>query len=270
MTMTEISADGTAQQGGDPNGTDAQPTGTPGQTFTVKVNGTDQTVTLEEMQAGYMRQADYTRKTTDVANQRKELEKAVVLSEALEKDPRRTLETIAAHYGVNAPVAAPQRAAVDYGDDNLGEPENVDPNMQALQAEVDRLNSQLSSVATTQQMGKIDQELAALESQYGTIDRETLLRHASVNNLPIATAYRDLHFEEAQSALTAQKERQAAEQAVVEQKRQQAGVVSSGVGAAAGSVGEPSGGGEMSLMDALKSTMSELGVERLDDPLLWG
>lgn len=42
--------------------------------FTVKINGEEQDVTLDELAAGYSRQSDYTKKTTEVASQRKEVE----------------------------------------------------------------------------------------------------------------------------------------------------------------------------------------------------
>ena len=45
--------------------------------FTVKIDGTDTEVTLDELQAGYSRQADYTRKTQELANERKTLEEAL-------------------------------------------------------------------------------------------------------------------------------------------------------------------------------------------------
>ena len=38
---------------------------------TVKINGEEQDVTLDELTAGYSRQSDYTRKTTELANQKK-------------------------------------------------------------------------------------------------------------------------------------------------------------------------------------------------------
>lgn len=44
------------------------------QTFTVKVDGVDRQVTLEELQRGYMMQADYTKKTQALANERRALE----------------------------------------------------------------------------------------------------------------------------------------------------------------------------------------------------
>ena len=42
--------------------------------FTVKINGEDKDVTLDELAAGYSRQSDYTKKTTDLAGQRKYFE----------------------------------------------------------------------------------------------------------------------------------------------------------------------------------------------------
>lgn len=44
--------------------------------YTVKVDGKEEQVKLDELLAGYSRTADYTRKTQEVANQRKELEQA--------------------------------------------------------------------------------------------------------------------------------------------------------------------------------------------------
>jgi hypothetical protein len=44
------------------------------QTFTVKIDGEEQTVTLDELTRGYSRQADYTRKTMALAEERKALD----------------------------------------------------------------------------------------------------------------------------------------------------------------------------------------------------
>ena len=44
------------------------------QTFTVKVDGKDVSVTLEELQKGYSRTQDYTRKTQQIAEVRKQVE----------------------------------------------------------------------------------------------------------------------------------------------------------------------------------------------------
>ena len=42
--------------------------------YTVKNNGVEEDVSLDELVAGYSRQSDYTKKTTDLANQRKDFE----------------------------------------------------------------------------------------------------------------------------------------------------------------------------------------------------
>ena len=39
-------------------------------TYAVKIGGEEQQVTLEELQNGYQRQADYTRKTQEIATER--------------------------------------------------------------------------------------------------------------------------------------------------------------------------------------------------------
>ena len=42
--------------------------------YAVTVNGEEQQVTLDELMSGYSRQSDYTRKTQDVAKERKQME----------------------------------------------------------------------------------------------------------------------------------------------------------------------------------------------------
>ena len=53
--------------------------------ITVEIDGKE--VTIEELKNGYLRQADYTRKTQQLANQRREFEDAVKLYEHLKSNP---------------------------------------------------------------------------------------------------------------------------------------------------------------------------------------
>lgn len=53
--------------------------------ITVEIDGKE--VTIEELKNGYLRQADYTRKTQQLANQRKEFEDAIKLYEHLKNNP---------------------------------------------------------------------------------------------------------------------------------------------------------------------------------------
>jgi len=55
-------------------------------TYTVKVDGSESEVTLSELQQGYQRQADYTRKTQELASERQRLEQAEAIVSALEAD----------------------------------------------------------------------------------------------------------------------------------------------------------------------------------------
>ena len=59
-----------------------EPTETSG--YTVKVDGDEHQVSLEELQDGYQRQADYTRKTQELAAERQRLQQAETIVSALE------------------------------------------------------------------------------------------------------------------------------------------------------------------------------------------
>lgn len=69
--------------------------------YTVKIDGEEQQVTLEELQNGYQRQADYTRKTQEIAVERERLQQAEAIVSALENDPSGTLQTLARSFNVD-------------------------------------------------------------------------------------------------------------------------------------------------------------------------
>ncbi len=53
----------------------------------IKVDGVGE-VTLEELKNGYLRQSDYTKKTQEVSNQRKETQDAIALFEQIKQNPQ--------------------------------------------------------------------------------------------------------------------------------------------------------------------------------------
>lgn len=69
----EMDADGESEGEVEPEESDEEPD--PAPTYRVKVDGQEVEVPLDELLKGYSRTADYTRKTTEVATQRKELER---------------------------------------------------------------------------------------------------------------------------------------------------------------------------------------------------
>jgi hypothetical protein len=255
---------------------EASDSGTPDQTLiTVKVNGEDQQVTLDELRGGYMRQADYTVKTQDLANARKQLEQAQIMADALDRNPQQAIETIASHYGVQV-GANPQRTAqpVDATDqfDEYGDPiaaPTPDPQVAALHEEIRALKEQVSGVSVNQQATLLEKDLERLEATYGDVDRTAVLRHMQVNNLPTPElAYRDLHWENAQQALAATREREAAEARILEEKRAQQGLVSVGAGVASGGLESPpkvfgGNGLQNALREAFQDTKAELGIDSL-------
>ena len=59
----------------------------PGESYAVKIGGEEHQVSLTELQNGYQRQADYTRKTQEIAEERQRLQQAEAIASALETDP---------------------------------------------------------------------------------------------------------------------------------------------------------------------------------------
>jgi DNA repair exonuclease SbcCD ATPase subunit len=70
---------------------------TPEPRYRVKVDGEEVEVTLDELQRGYSRQADYTRKTQEIAQQRKSLEQELEQARAERTQYAQTLETLRSH-----------------------------------------------------------------------------------------------------------------------------------------------------------------------------
>ena len=64
----------------------------------VKLDGEELQVPLSEALAGYQRQADYTRKTQELAEQRNQMQYAATIQTALERDPEATIDLLARHY----------------------------------------------------------------------------------------------------------------------------------------------------------------------------
>ncbi len=64
---------------------ETQPTVEETKPITVEIDGKE--VTIEELKNGYLRQSDYTRKTQELSNQRKEVEDAIKLYEHLKNNP---------------------------------------------------------------------------------------------------------------------------------------------------------------------------------------
>lgn len=145
------------------------------QTFTVKVNGEDVPVTLDEALNGYMRQADYTRKTQEVALQREDLTYAQRIAEALEENPQRAIQALVTAYGVEgaqqfvAPQA-PQPVA----------PEPLDP-QEAMFAKVESFMAQ-QEMRTFE--AQVTADLAEMHQQLGAFNDADVIQYAVEHSIP--------------------------------------------------------------------------------------
>ena len=204
----------------------------------IEVDG--QMFTIEELKAGHMRQADYTRKTQELANASK-------LMEAWTSNPAETAKILA------------ERAGLTLGDGNVDEYEEpLDP----VEAEVNALKAQVQELRTSRAQETYNAELNHLAEKYGDlVDREAVLQHAvNIGATSLESAFKDMTFD---TVMTRTKAEAAAEEDAQE-KRDLAGSVATGTATPAAAGGAPEV--EVSSMeDAKAQTLSQLRASGLLD-----
>ena len=189
--------------------------------YTVKIDGEEQQVSLEELQNGYQRQADYTRKTQEIAAERERLLQAEAIVSALEKDPVGTLDTLARSFNVNTPANAQN--------------ENFEYEQDPTERKLAELENKIAAQEQVQRVQKIEREVSTLQEKYGEFDRQELLNHALKNGIPnLEAAYTHMRFNEVKT--TADKLSQ--EQEITNKKRE-AAVVTPGGSTQTGTTPEP-------------------------------
>lgn len=132
-----------------------------GNTYTLK-DGT--VVPLDELEGGYLRQSDYTKKTQELASQRAEAEQALRLMAALQENPTETLEALQRQLGT----------ADNEGDLDPYEQQLREHDQRFAQLEQERFDQELNSTLTN------------LEGQYADrgFDRDEVLQYAVDNEIP--------------------------------------------------------------------------------------
>ncbi len=147
----------------------------------LKIDGEEVVVPLKEALSGYQRQADYTRKTQELSQQKKEIQMAAALQEALTADPAGTLELLQQHYGINANVQSPEEDIWQ------------DPVMKELN-ELKNWKSQLEYERTLTQ---IEREIQDLENKYGEeFDREEVIAKAlATGSTNLEETFKLIHFD---------------------------------------------------------------------------
>lgn len=188
----EVDAEDGADEQGDED--DANP-----QRFTIKVDGQEREVPLDELLSGYQRQADYTRKTQELAAERQRLAQMASLEQAFNEDPVGTIQKLAAGLGLNV--------------DGL-EVEAMDP----AEARIRDLEQKLHVQEQERAAAQIERQISDLQAKYGDFDPQDLVDHAiarGIGNLEVAL--RDFLFDQrkAEAEQRQQQRRQAKRQASV-------------------------------------------------------
>ena len=117
----------------------------------VVVDGEELEVPLKEAVSGYQRQADYTRKTQQLAEERRQVQFAQAIQQALDNDPAATIELLQSHYGVNFNQATE--------DEDL----NVDP----VEQQYRQLESRIRSFEEQQAFLELERTIGNLQQKYG-------------------------------------------------------------------------------------------------------
>ncbi len=135
----------------------------------VRVDGEEIMVPLSEAVQGYQRQADYTRKTQEVAQQRQELQVVAAIKQALESDPTGTIQALSEHYNVATNTVAPSQ---DYDEDWSYGTTEQDPRLSQLE-------QRIAAFEKAQAQAQLDAELGRLQAKYGeTFSAQEVLAQA--------------------------------------------------------------------------------------------
>lgn len=213
----------------------------------VKIDGEELDVPVKEALSGYQRQADYTRKTQELAAQRESLQYAETLAQALERDPAGTIELLGRHYG--AAQSVNQTPSV---------PEFADP----LERQVWELNQKISSFEQAQAQAELQQEIGRLQNQYPDFNATEVIRTAldmGVDNLE--AVYKQMAYDKIVHELNVMKQAQNVMSQQVNQvtdaKRQAAFVAG---GASANGAGVEPVGQISSVADAWAAAKRQAGM----------
>lgn len=182
----------------------------------VKIDGEELKVPLSEAIAGYQRQADYTRKTQELAEQKQALQFAATLQTALENDPASTIDLLSKHYGIS-------RAAAQDMVDSMDTYEDLDPTERKMR----ELDSRIAQFEEYQSQQQIEREVNRLKATYDDFDTNEVVQAALRSGISdLEAVYKQLAFDKFMKQRDLERQatefKNAEEQRVIESKRQAA------------------------------------------------
>jgi len=219
----------------------------------VKIDGEDVEVPFSELQRGYSREADYTRKAQSVAEMRREAEYGLQLQQALQTDPALTLRILAEQYQLDRQQQAPE--PVPEFDDPLER--QLYEERQARLALEQRFEQRESDQA-------LERAVGSLRSQYQLNDDDVRLvvgtaMQVGVGLDALPMIWKTIAFDRIQASVVEHQRRQAAEtQQRTQAKTAATQTVSSGRGAPNGNIVPQQKAGPITLRQAAEQAWNEL------------
>lgn len=208
----------------------------------IKVDGEEVVVPLSEALAGYQRQADYTRKTQELSEQRKQTQYGAALQEALENDPYGTLQLLQQHYGVQEVQALED-----------------DPYADPVMRELDELKAWKAQLEHERTLSTIENELNSLEAKYGDdFDREEVIAKAlAIGSSDLEATFKMIHFDRVYAEKKAAEKKQAelANRTEAKKNAQIVSGTSTSKGQSTAPVSSPK-----TVLDAWKNAEKQLGI----------
>jgi hypothetical protein len=212
----------------------------------VTVDGEELEVPLKEAVSGYQRQADYTRKTQQLADERRGVQFASAIQQALDNDPNATIELLKSHYGLDQQDS--------FEEDDLW----ADP----MEKQYRQLENRLKSFEEQQAMNELERNIGSLQQKYGEdFDANEVVSLALARGTTdLESVYKQVAFDKLysgeQARRQAQSQRAQQEQQIVQAKRS-SGIVAGGSSAQGTSVdSQPI----TNLRDAFAAAKQQLGI----------
>jgi len=155
-----------------------QPQGDSGELY--DVNG--EMVSLDQLRAGYMMQADYTQKTQRAAEREREAESALDLMRLLEERPVETVRKLYQQINQGAPITGTDAAIVTPSLSDQTNAPDIEKLVEARVAEMLANDPRLVRVQQDQALDQVNGIFAEIEDMYNVkltnLDKETTLRKA--------------------------------------------------------------------------------------------
>jgi len=174
----------------------------------LQVDGQEVSVPIKEALAGYQRQADYTRKTQELSDQRKQVQYASALQEALQSDPAATLQILQQQYGVQA------------------QPE-MDEWTDPTELQMRQLEQRIAAFEQSKAMDELTRTIDSLQSKYGDdFDADEVVATALAKGATdLEAIFKQIAFDKVYSKASEATKKLSDEQSRLDSKRQ-AGIVS--------------------------------------------